>query len=316
MSTALAAVTAADPALQTELTVVLPDGRRLGYAEYGDPHGRPVIGLHGTPGSRRMFAIAHMAALRLNIRLLAPERPGFGISCYQRGRNLASYSADIGHFADALAIERFAVAGVSGGGPYAAACAAFLGDRVTALGLVSPVGPMAGPDAPAGIGLGHAAAFRYGPRVPPLIAGVFGLGRLAFLYAPSLIFGFLLSRAAPADWAILSRPEVRRNLIAGVAEGCRPGIRGALQEMRLFSRPWNVPFERIACPTFLWQGLGDRNVPVAAALRLGELIPNCHTRTIERAGHYWIFDNIERVLETLARAMEAQAPKAAASLRP
>jgi pimeloyl-ACP methyl ester carboxylesterase len=301
----------ADANPRTDLAVLLPDGRRLGYADYGDPQGLPIIGLHGTPGSRRMLRIADPVARRLRIRLLAPERPGFGISCYQRDRDLASYARDIGHFADALGLQRFAMAGISGGGPYAVAGAAFLGDRVAALGLISPVGPVAGPGAVTGIGAGHAAAFRYAPRVPPLLAGAFGIGRLAFLHAPNLIFGFLLSRAAPADWPILSRQEVRCNLIEGVAEGCRPGIRASVQEMRLFSRPWNVPFEEITAPTFLWQGLHDRNVPVAAALRLGELIPDCDTRTIERAGHYWIFDHIDEVLETLAMAVEPR-PSAAA----
>src|SRR5687767_14808924 len=109
MLTASAVTAPADTIPDADLTVTLPDGRRLGYADYGDPHGLPVIGLHGTPGSRRMFAIAHPVARRLHIRLLAPERPGFGISCYQRGRDLTSYAADIGQFCDVLGIERFAV---------------------------------------------------------------------------------------------------------------------------------------------------------------------------------------------------------------
>jgi pimeloyl-ACP methyl ester carboxylesterase len=285
-----------------DLTVTLRDGRRLGYAEYGDPQGVPIFGLHGTPGSRHMFQIAHPVAARLNIRLLAPERPGFGLSTYQRGRDLKSHAEDLVAFADVLGIPRFAVAGVSGGGPYAAACAAFHPDRVTALGLISPVGPISGPGCPASVGFGHAVAFRYGPRAMPLMAALFGIGRLGFLYAPNLIFGFLLSRASPSDWAILSRGEIRHNLIGGVAEGCRPGIRAALQEMRIFSRPWNVPFAEVTAPTFLWQGLGDRNVPVAAALQLGKLIPKCNSFPIERAGHYWVFDNIGKVLETLAEA--------------
>jgi pimeloyl-ACP methyl ester carboxylesterase len=291
----------------SDLTVTLPDGRRLGYAEYGDPSGVAVFGFHGTPGSRLMFRLAHQAALKLGIRLIAPERPGFGISTHQPGRTLASYALDIADFADALAIARFAVAGVSGGGPYAVACAAFLPDRVTALGLVSPVGPMAGPEKPASIGKGHYFAFRVTPRVPPLLAAAFGLGRYAFLYAPNAIYGFILGRASPSDWAILSRREVRRNLLQGVAEGCRPGIGAGIQEMGIFSRPWNIPFEEIEAPAFLWQGMADRNVSIAASLRLGQLVPNCQTRRIENAGHYWIFDNIEEVLRTLAAAARESA---------
>ena len=287
------------PEPHPNLTVALPDGRLLGYAEYGDLSGVPIFGFHGTPGSRFMFHLAHSVALELGIRLIAPERPGFGISTYQPGRTLASYAFDIADFADALGIQHFAVAGISGGGPYAAACAAFLPDRVSALGLVSPVGPMAGAEKPPSIGKGHYFAFRVTPRVPPLLAAVFAFGRYAFLYAPNTIYGFIMGRASPSDWKILARGEVRRNLLQGVAEGCRPGIGAGMQEMSIFSRPWNVPFQEITAPAFLWQGMADRNVSVAASLSLAELVPNCRTRRIENAGHYWIFDNIAEVLRTL-----------------
>jgi pimeloyl-ACP methyl ester carboxylesterase len=287
---------------QTDLTIRLSDGRTLGYAEYGDPGGVALLGLHGTPGSRFMFQVAHPVACELGVRLLAPERPGFGISTYRRDRTLANYAQDIAEFADAAGLTQFGVVGVSGGGPYAAACAALLPERVTALGLISPVGPLAGTEGAASIGLGHHIAFRILPRLPPLTAALFSTGRIGFLHTPNVMVNFIRSRAAPSDWAILARQEVRRNLIRGVAEGCRPGIRSALQEMRIFSRPWNIPFDAIKAPAFLWQGLSDRNVSVAAALRLAELVPDCRTTWIEKAGHYWIFDNIRQVLQIIANA--------------
>jgi pimeloyl-ACP methyl ester carboxylesterase len=286
----------------SDRTIKLPDGRLLGYAEFGDPAGMPIFGLHGTPGSRLMFCLAHPVAARLGIRLIAPERPGFGLSTYQPGRSLASYALDVADFADALGIGQFGVAGVSGGGPYAVACASLLPDRVIVLGLVSPIGPMAGAEKPASLGIGHYGAFRVAPRLPPLMGALFGVGRYAFLYAPDVIFALLLARASTGDRKILSRPEVRRNLLKGVAEGCRPGIRGSMQEMGLFGRRWNLPFEDIQAPAFLWQGMADRNVPISAALRLGELVPHCRVQRIEGAGHYWIFDNIDTVLGRLAEA--------------
>lgn len=301
---AISAARVSQPGPVQDRTVTLRDGRLLGYAEYGDPLGLPVIGFHGTPGSRLMLRLADPVARELGLRLLAPERPGFGLSTYQKGRTLASYAADIAEFADQLGLARFAMAGISGGGPYAAACAALLPERVTALALVSPVGPMAGAEKPKSIGKGHFFAFRISPHILPLIASAFAIGRGAFLYAPAAIYAFLLGRAAPSDWKILQRGEIRHNLIAGVAEGLRPGISASLQEMRIFSRPWNVPLQQIAAPAFLWQGTADRNISIPAALRLGELIPACHTVKIEKAGHYWIFDNIRNVLETLGKAAQ------------
>jgi pimeloyl-ACP methyl ester carboxylesterase len=286
--------------------VRLPDGRLLGYAEYGDPDGVPMLGLHGTPGSRLMFKVADAQARELGIRLLAPERPGFGVSCYHRGRTLASYAADIAAFADTLGVARFAVAGISGGGPYAAACAALLPGRVTALGLVSPVGPVTTGEGAQKIGAGHHLIFRVSPRMPPLLWPIFAVGRCAFLYAPMSVYGLLLSRAALADRTILARGEVRGNMMAGIAEGMRPGVRAAVQEMRLFSRPWDIPFAAIRAPAFLWQGTRDRNVPPSAAFKLGELIPGCDIQRIEDAGHYWVFDNIRPVLARLADAARSQ----------
>jgi pimeloyl-ACP methyl ester carboxylesterase len=126
--------------------------------EYGDPNGTPMLGFHGTPGSRFMLRLADGAAAELGIRLIAPERPGFGLSTFQKGRSLAGWARDVEAFTRALGVERFAVAGVSGGGPYAAACAAMLPDRVTAVGLVSPIGPMAGAEKPDSVGWGHYAS--------------------------------------------------------------------------------------------------------------------------------------------------------------
>lgn len=69
--------------------IVLSDGRKLGYSEYGAQRGLPVLGFHGTPGSRFMFRLVHEPARRLGLRIIAPERPGFGLSTFQHNRTLA-----------------------------------------------------------------------------------------------------------------------------------------------------------------------------------------------------------------------------------
>ncbi len=281
----------------------LPDGRVLSYMQFGAPEGLPVFGFHGTPGSRFMFRLADEPARRMGVRIIAPERPGFGVSTFQRNRTLSDWARDVIALANELGLDRFGVAGVSGGGPYAAACAALLPDRVTAAALVSPVGPVQPPEGAKVIGAAQHLMFRLFHRITLAMRGACSVGRLLFLNAPTLIYDFILSRAVQADWHILSRHDVRRNLIDGVAEGLRPGVRGAIQEMKIFGRPWNIPFAAIRAPTFIWQGTADRNVPVAAALHLAELIPNCRLCKMDGAGHYWVFDHIEDVLHALKKAM-------------
>jgi pimeloyl-ACP methyl ester carboxylesterase len=286
-------------------SIVLSDGRRLGFAEFGAQRGIPVFGFHGTPGSRLMFRLVHEPALRLGIRLIAPDRPGFGRSTYQHGRAISDWADDVRALADELQLERFGVAGISGGGPYAAACAALLPDRIAAAALISPVGPVQPPEGPEAIGPAQYVTFRLLHRLSPAMRGAFTAGRLMFLNAPNSMYRLIMSRAARADRLILARPDIRKNLIEGIAEGLRPGIQGALQEMTIFGRPWNLPFEAIKAPALLWQGTADRNVPVAAALHLARLIPGCELFRIEGAGHYWIFEHMEEVLKATVQKMSA-----------
>ena len=286
----------------------LPDGRRLGYTEFGDPLGIPLCAFHGTPGSRFMFRLVHEPARRLGLRIIAPDRPGFGLSDYQENRTLADWADDVRALADKLGLARFGVAGISGGGPYVAACAALLPERVTAAALVSPVGPLHSPDGPGNLPPAQIVTFRLLPRITPAMAGAFSIGRLMFLNASDSMYRMIMRRAGPADEHILLRPEVRKNLLAGVIEGLRPGVQGVVQEMKIFAKPWNIPFEAIKAPVLLWQGAADNNVPVAASLRLARIIPGCELFRIEGAGHYWIFDHVEEVLLAIKQKITGVQP--------
>ena len=132
-------------------TVRLSGGRRLGYAEYGPARGRPLLWFHGTPGARRQIAPeARTLAHERGVRIVAVERPGIGESTPHVYRALVEFAADIEQLADSLGIDRFGVAGLSGGGPYALACAHEMPARVVAVGVLGGVAPAVGPDAAAG----------------------------------------------------------------------------------------------------------------------------------------------------------------------
>src|SRR4051794_21726491 len=122
----------------------LGGGRRLCFRDSGSDDLLPVIALHGTPGSRLKFVNAEAEAKSLGVRLITPDRWGYGRSDAPLRPALERYGADIEQLTSQLGIDTFAVLGLSGGGPYAAAVAATLGSRVRRLALVSPVGPIAG----------------------------------------------------------------------------------------------------------------------------------------------------------------------------
>ncbi len=126
----------------TENYLKLPDGRQLCYAEYGDPEGQPIFVFHGNPGSRLLWDVMPGSPFLPNVRLIAPDRPGYGQTDFKKDvTTLENWPNDIVALADSLGIKKFAVFGPSGGGPYALACAWKIPERLTSVGIFASVGP-------------------------------------------------------------------------------------------------------------------------------------------------------------------------------
>lgn len=120
----------------------LPDGRVLGFAEYGDPKGNTLFYFHGAPSSRLSIRWAHRLALERRIHLIAPDRPGYGLSTFQPNRRIVDWPADVQSLAHHLGLQQYAVLGMSGGGPHALACARVIPEKVlTQVGMVASVVP-------------------------------------------------------------------------------------------------------------------------------------------------------------------------------
>jgi pimeloyl-ACP methyl ester carboxylesterase len=102
----------------------LRDGRRLAYTELGDPAGIPIFHQHGMPGSRLEHEAEPEFYRSMGVRVITPDRPGYGLSDPHPRHPLIGWPSDIVELADSLRIERFGITGLSGGGIYALACAA------------------------------------------------------------------------------------------------------------------------------------------------------------------------------------------------
>jgi pimeloyl-ACP methyl ester carboxylesterase len=280
-------------------TLTLPDGRTLAYRIYGDAHGMPVLALHGAPATSLLYEPAHDAAASLQLRLVCPDRPGYGGSTALPGHGLASWTADCRALLEALHIDRFAILGISGGGPYAVQCATDFGPRVTALALVSPVGPMAPSALSKSLPLGFWLFFRRLPRRPRLQRLLTRAMTRAVLRHPDHVYGTMIRGAPLADRKILRRPAIKQATLEMTREALSPSIEGAIADLAVYGSDWTPDTARIVCPSVLWQGTADRTVPPAAALALGAKLPRCTVHVIEGAGHFWIYDHIPDVLQTV-----------------
>jgi len=283
----------------------LADGRALGFRIYGDAEGTPVLFLHGTPGSRLKLVIGHDVGRELGLALIAPDRWGYGLSDVPSTPSLPAFAGDMAALMDHLGHRRFAVGGISGGGPYAAAVAACLAPRVSALALVSPVGPIADAGCAASLPALHRFSFTVLPSFPALTAGIFRIFRWTLVRSPYLAGQLATLRGGRSDKAVFAQPQICERLLGSFREGLRPGMRGPVTDVALFARPWDIDFSDIVAPARLWIGTADTAVPLVAARALARRIRGCSSEELTGEGHFWVAANHARVLDWIATTVRA-----------
>lgn len=295
------------PARPEGETIVLPSGQRIGFARFGMPGGSPVLAFHGAPACRLMYAGADEPAKRLGLEIIAPDRPGYGLTPADAAPTLAGRTDQHVALVDALGLNRFSIIGVSGGSPYAVALAARLGSRVTNLALISPMGPIAEclalpPQQRPRVALGHRIFFQRWPlRRRRLFHAAMRFGYRGLMAAPERITGLIVRIFDAADRRLLTQPKVAEGFVAMTLESLKHGPDGGLVDLDIFAKPWGVDYAAISARTVLWQGTKDQVVPMGVAFRLARMLPGCRLIRVEGAGHFWVLGRIREVLTELAR---------------
>jgi pimeloyl-ACP methyl ester carboxylesterase len=233
------------------------------------------------------------------VRALALDRPGIGQSTFQAGRRVADWPRDVSSFADALELDRFAVLGWSGGGPYALACAAELRDRITATGVAAGVCPSDWPGALKALGADDRLLTHLALRAPwlgrALLAAVVASARRwprgamqVFLHPlPSAEREAVLRHTDPADPL---RP---------FTEAFEQGARGPVGDYRVYGLPWGFAAEEIGTRVELWHGDADTVVGMTHAELLAERLPNATLQILPGSGHLFPLDRVGDLLAAL-----------------
>jgi pimeloyl-ACP methyl ester carboxylesterase len=244
-------------------TLRLPDGRALGYCEYGDPLGTPLFYIHGHPGSRLEAGFLADAAAKHHARLIGVDQPGLGLSTYRPRRTLLDWPYDLVALADTMNIDRFAVVGFSGGGPHALACAYKISGRLTSCGIVS------------GVGRSTRRLSFLGSWLPWIVLPL-TKRHFANEGAARTAMARLTRRWPEPDRDAYEQPWVRAALVASLVESFRQGIKGAAYEGKLIAaRHWGFELEDISMDVHLWHGGLDDQVPVAEAEASTKRLPHC-----------------------------------------
>ena len=284
-----------------EHRVPVAHGRTIGAAEFGDPDGVPVLWFHGTPGGRlQVPPDGPAAAAARGLRLVAIERPGTGWSSAHRYRCVREFAGDVAAVADALGLARFAVVGLSGGGPYALACAHDLADRVVVASVLCGIGPIVGPDAVPG-------APRLLALAAPLLARVAApagraLPRALRLIAPraDLAIRAFAAIAPPADRPILLDPAFAAVLVGDILHVMDGGLAAGFHDLHLFGRDWGFRLADVRVPVCFFQGDADGIVPEAHGRHQASRVQRGSLTILRGGGHLAGYVDAGRVFDALA----------------
>lgn len=275
----------------------------MGYYEYGDPSGDPVVAMHGTPACGAGFAWAHERARARGIRLLAPDRPGVGDSDRWRpglGASVRSYPTELRGFADALDLATFAVIGYSGGGPYALAAAHALADRVRAAAIVSGSGQVGVWASVDDFEPTDRVLTRLSQRLPRLAGATLQIGVRASRVAPKTSLRFGRIEMSAADRAVMEKFPSAKAALALFTQSCRRGAAGVVDDYAALGRPWGFDVEEIRVPVHCWHASADPIVPMHHSEELVRRIPGAQFSQWDGEGHLAIIDRIDEVFDALS----------------
>lgn len=257
----------------------LPDGRTLSFAYWGAPDGVPLLYFHGTPGSRFNALSFHTPAREAGVRVIAPERPGFGFSTRSAPRRLRDWADDVAAFADHLRLERFHLLGMSGGGPHALVCAALIPERLKSVTVSCSLAPLDVPDATKGMDPGLRRMWQASPRVQRWLVRALGIGSR---FAPDAA---LIPTRDPHAVRFFEDPEIREGFLRDMREALRDGGTAMADEMAMLSKPWGFELGDIRLPVRIWHGEIDANCPISMGEHLIREIPNAEGTIFPGEGH-------------------------------
>jgi pimeloyl-ACP methyl ester carboxylesterase len=285
-------------------TITLSDGRKLGFAEYGDLNGKPVFHFNGSGGSRLDRPANLSDLIDLGIRLISTDRAGHGLSDPLPKRNVLNWADDILELADQLCIDKFYVMGHSAGGPYALACAFKLNDRVIACGIISGLAP---PDRPS----------PYRGLSFPLKVLMFAMrnfSKINYFLKNQMakviqldddeIGEKLLSGFPIEDQEHLKKPKILEILVKEIKEGYRQGPVGPAQDDIVINTPWGFSIDEITVPTFIWHGQVDRNVPVNNGKYLHQMISASQFMLVKGQAHLYFYSMWKEILDKLTSSLK------------
>ena len=287
-----------------EHVISLTDGRKLGYKEYGDPNGFPIIGLHGTPGSRIWFRGNDDISKKLGIRLITIDRPGYGLSDSKKDRQITEFNDDIDSLLKVFGITKFSLFGVSGGGAYALAYATSQNPQLYKTGVVASIYPFKNGKPPTSMCRPNRLAFYLARNLPWLLKFSYKQQQKLLRKKPELYIksiGKNNEHLCESDQEIMLNEDTVQAMVLHLSEAFKQSPYEAVNELRLFSKNWKIDFSKINSEVEIWHGKADTLSPIEGIINLTTKFHKCNLHLLEQMGHF--LDEDETIWEGILRSL-------------
>jgi pimeloyl-ACP methyl ester carboxylesterase len=267
-------------------TLTLSNGRKLGYAEYGDPHGEAAFYFHGWPSSRLQGSLFDEPAKKHGMRLICPDRPGIGLSDLQPGRTLLDWPDTFAQLAAHVGADNYHVLGWSGGGPYVLVTALKMPKRLLSASIICGAPPLRF--------LGDREMFwlyrfmiQLRHYLPTVLGTVLRIGGMVAKGSPQKApLRWLMKLLGEEDRRVLHLPGIYDVVRDATLGALNRGARSVIADADIYLSEWGFEVGHLNFPIRFWHGKQDRNIAWTYTHQIAELIPQAETRWSDIDGHY------------------------------
>lgn len=266
--------------------VTLSSGRKLGFAEHGDPAGIPTFFFHGWPSARLQGALMDAVGKKYGLRIVSPDRPGIGLSDFQPNRRLLDWPETLSELADHIGARQFHVFGWSGGGPYVLVTALAMPERLLSASIICSAPPLQC--------LGDQYLFwpyrlmiRMRHGLPFMLGFLLRMGKTITRGNPDRPpLRWLIGMMQGEDRRVLSDPQVFALIRDSQLEALRRGPKSVIADADVYLSDWGFDLRTVRHPIHFWHGKADRNISWRYSEQMAMLVPGATTHWLENDGHY------------------------------
>lgn len=268
----------------------------MAYGEYGDPDGLPLILCHGLAGCRKMITEDECFCLQMGIRLIVPDRPGHGLSCFHKKGSLLSWAEDVRQLADALGLERFSILAYACGGPYGLACAHQMPERIDKIALVGSCPQMKESDDFSRLVIPFdIIVLRLARFMPKVFEKSFAVMVNHVCKNPDLLLKKRVSKMHESDQRIVEKMRDQVHVV--LREATRSGSQGVAHDLMILLQPWGFDLQGLHVPTHIWHGEENYSMPIQGSKEIEQALGNCiSSHYIPNQGQFLLVDYWEAIV--------------------